>query len=287
MINGSTKIVGIFGYPVKHTASPCMHNAAFQALNLNWAYLPLEVKPELLEIAVKAIVPLNIQGVNITIPHKRNVVPFLDKLSDEAEFIGAVNTIVKKGNKLIGYNTDGEGFIKALEEENISCVGKNVLVLGAGGASYGISRELLSKGVNKLTITNRTFEKAEDLKRRLSGKQFSGKVDTLPLEFSRFKSAIKDVHILINATSMGMKEDEPLLINEDCLNAPLETVVDLIYSPSETQLLKMAKERGIKTMNGLNMLLHQGALSFQLWTGKEAPLEVMRKAVYDKFKISD
>lgn len=287
MINGSTKIVGIFGYPVKHTASPCMHNAAFQALNLNWVYLPFEVKPELLEIAVKAIVPLNIQGVNITIPHKRNVVPFLDKLSDEAEFIGAVNTIVKKGNKLIGYNTDGEGFIKALEEENISCVGKNVLVLGAGGASYGISRELLSKGVNKLTITNRTFEKAEDLKRRLSGKQFSGKVDTLPLEFSRFKSAIKDVHILINATSMGMKEDEPLLINEDCLNAPLETVVDLIYSPSETQLLKMAKERGIKTMNGLNMLLHQGALSFQLWTGKEAPLEVMRKAVYDKFKISD
>lgn len=282
-IDGSTKIIGIFGYPVKHTASPCMHNAAFEALKLNWVYLPFEVKPELLESAVKAIIPLGIQGVNVTIPHKKAVVPFLDELSLEAKFIGAVNTIVRKGNKLVGHNTDGEGFIKALEEEKISYIGKNVLVLGAGGACCGISRQLLLKGVGKLTIANRTLKKAEELKKRLIGKPFSGKVEILPLESSRIKSAFKDTHIFINATSIGMEgSKQPLLINEDCLNASLEAVVDVIYNPFETKLLRIAKKKGVKTMNGLGMLLHQGALSFELWIGKKAPVEVMRKALYKK-----
>lgn len=277
-IDGSTKIVGIFGHPVEHTASPYIHNAAFEALKLNWAYLPFEVAPQLLESAVKAIIPLNIQGVNVTIPHKKAVVPFLDELSPEADFIGAVNTIVKKDDKLIGHNTDGEGFIKALEEEKISLSEKNILILGAGGASYGICRELLSKGVGKLTIANRTLKKAEDLQKLLV------KVDILPLERISLESILKDTNIIINTTSVGMKENDPLLINGDCLTSSLEAVVDIIYSPPETKLLKMAKDKGIKTVNGLSMLLYQGALSFELWTGKKAPIEVMREALREQFK---
>ncbi len=279
IIDGSTKIVGVLGYPVKHTASPCMHNAAFEALNLNWVYLPFEVKPENLELAVKALIPLNIRGVNLTIPHKKAVVPFLDELSPEAEFIGAVNTIVRKGNKLIGHNTDGKGFVRALEEEKISIAGKNILILGAGGASYGISRELFSKGAKKITIANRTLKKAQDLKKLLSG------IEVLPLETTSLKSALKDTTIIINTTSVGMKENDPLLISEDCLTSSLEAVIDLIYSPSQTKLLKAAKNKGIKTLNGLGMLLHQGALSFELWTGKKAPIEVMRKALYKRMDI--
>ena len=281
-IDGSTKIVGIFGYPVAHTASPCMHNAAFKALKLNWEYIPFEVKPQQLELAMKSIISLDIQGVNITIPHKKAVVPFLDELSPEAEFIGAVNTIVRKGNKLIGYNTDGEGFIKALEENKISPKGKNILIIGAGGAACSISRELLLKGARKLRIANRTFKKAEDLKRAFIDKQLSVNIEVLPLEASFLKSAFKDTDIIINTTSVGMKETDSLLIKEEWLDFPIEAVVDLIYNPSETKLLKIARKKAIKTMNGLGMLLHQGALSFQLWTGKKPSIEVMRKALYKK-----
>jgi shikimate dehydrogenase len=282
-IDSSTKIVGIFGCPVRHSASPCMHNAAFKALNLNWKYVTFEVKPEQLESAVKSIVQRDIQGVNVTIPHKIKVVPFMDKLSPEAEFTGAVNTIVRRENKLIGYNTDGEGFMKALEENKISPVEKNILLLGAGGASYGICRQLLLKGAKKITIANRTIEKAEDLQKHLMEKHISGNIETLPLETVSLKSALKDTHILINATSVGMKEDDPVLVNEDCMGSSLETVVDIIYTPAQTKLLRIAKEKGIKIMNGLGMLLHQGALSFELWTGKKAPIEVMRKALHEQF----
>lgn len=291
IIDGNTKIVGILGYPIKHTASPAMHNAAFKALKLNWAYLPLEVKPEKLERVVKALVPINIQGVNVTIPHKKNVIPFLDELSPEAEFIGAVNTIVKKGNKLVGYNTDGEGFMRALEEEKISVSGKNILVMGAGGASHAICYQLALKGAN-LRIYNRTIEKAHDLKGRLEEKQFSPKVESKPVAILTFKSnslkrELEDIQILINATSFGMKADDRFfhLINEDNINPSLEAVVDIIYNPPETKLLKIAKEKGIKTINGLGMLLYQGALSFELWTGKKAPIGVMRETLHKKFKI--
>ena len=282
-INGSTKIVGVFGYPVKHTASPCMHNAAFEAIGLNWVYLPFEVKPELLESAVKALMPINIEGVNLTIPHKKAVVPFLDELSPEAEFIGAVNTIVKKGNKLVGYNTDGQGFIKALEEEKISPEGKSILILGAGGAANAIIYQLLVEGAKRIIVANRTVEKAKAL-----GKHFKekGKIEVLHLDNS-MKSSIKDIDILINTTSVGMKEADLLLVDEDVLAKSLEAVVDIIYSPLETKLLRTAKKKGIKTVNGLGMLLHQGALSFELWTGKKAPMKVMRKALYKKFKIQN
>ncbi|MDD5454569.1 MAG: shikimate dehydrogenase [Candidatus Ratteibacteria bacterium] len=277
-IDGSTKIVGVFGWPVEHTASPRMHNVAFEALDLNWVYLPFEVKPDMLEPAVKAIIPLNIRGVNLTIPHKKDVIPFLDELSSEAQFIGTVNTIVKKGNKLIGYNTDGQGFMRALEENKISVLGKKVLILGAGGASFGISRELILKGADKLFVANRTLKRTEDLKKML------GEIEVLPLEKDSLKSVLKGADIVINTTSVGMKKDDRLLISENWLGPSIEAVVDIIYSPPETKLLRMARKKNIKTINGLDMLLHQGALSFELWTGKKAPIEVMRKALYKKFK---
>ena len=240
----------------------------FKILGITTVYSPHKVKGE-----------DYIKGVNITIPHKRNVVRFMDELSAEAEFIGAVNTIVRKGDKLVGYNTDGQGFMKSLEEEKISLAKKNILILGAGGASFGICRELLSKGIKKLTVANRTFKRAEDLQKLLV------RIDILPLDRTSLESVVRDTNIIINTTSVGMKQDDPLLINENCITSSLEAVVDIIYSPLETKLLKIAKNRGVKTVNGLNMLLHQGALSFKLWTGKKAPVEVMGKALHNKFKI--
>lgn len=284
-IDGSTRIVGVFGYPIKHTASPPMHNAAFRALNLNWVYLPFEVRPDMLESAVKAIGALNIQGMNVTIPHKRGVLQFMDGLSPEAEFIGAVNTIINKNGKLVGHNTDGEGFIRALKEENILPTEKNILILGAGGASYGISRQLFLEGAKKIEIANRTFKKAEDLKRQLIQYFPSGNVEIFPLEAPYLESAMRRVDILINATSVGMKPDEHPIVREEWLDSPFDAVVDLIYNPPLTPLLKIAKEKGLKVINGLSMLLHQGALSFKLWTGREAPLEVMREELYNQFKM--
>jgi len=278
-INGSTKIVGVFGYPIKHTASPAMHNAAFQALGLNWAYLPFEIPPPNLALAVGGLIPLNIQGVNLTIPHKREVLPFLDKLSEEAEFVGAVNTIVIEKGKLVGYDTDGEGLINALKEENIPVRDARILVLGAGGAAWGITREFFREGAREVKVANRTLSKAEDLKKQVKKYLSQAKMEILPLQPASVEEAIKDADILINATSVGMQTSDPLLLDSKLLHPRLKVVYDMIYNPPETPLLKAAREKGIKAINGLGMLLHQGAVSFKLWTGVEPPLEVMRKAL--------
>lgn len=267
-INGKTSITGIFGYPIEHTFSPAMHNAAFSNLGMNYCYIPFLVSPEHLADAVNSIMALNMRGVNITIPHKQSVMPMLDEIKEEAAFIGAVNTIVNSKGKLIGDNTDGRGFIKSLEENGIAINGKDVLIHGAGGASRAVSYYLCKEAKN-FFLYGRSPEKVERL------------VDDLKIIYSNVSSVrnIKDIErydIIINATPLGMKSDDPLPFDLSLLRST-QTVCDLIYT--KTRFIEKAAEQGCTVIDGMGMLLWQGALSFELWTGKQPDIHVMRKAL--------
>ena len=272
-ITGKTKITGIFGYPVEHTLSPAMHNAAFKALGLDYCYVPFQVHPEYLRDAVRAIRSLNLCGINVTVPHKENVISLLDEIHEEASFVGAVNTIVNRHGKLIGYNTDGKGFIKMLAENRISSAGKNILIIGAGGASRSISYYLCQDS-KTLQIYNRTRKRAlklvRDLKRICSNVSLCENI-----------SQIKDFHMIINATSLGLKNDDPSPFDTSLLKKN-QIICDLIYK--RTRLLKEASRKGCKVIDGSGMLLWQGMLAFELWTGKRPPAKVMRNALKSSIK---
>ncbi|MEK6690960.1 MAG: shikimate dehydrogenase [Nitrospirota bacterium] len=277
MITGMTKIVGIFGYPIEHTLSPFMHNAAFEALGLDYCYIPFSVHPDNLRSAAAAIRILNIVGVNITIPHKEAIIPYLDGLDREAELIGAVNTVLNKDGKLIGYNTDGRGFIKSLKEEGgVNPKGESVMIIGAGGAARAIAFSLAIEGVDKIFINDIISEKAKELSCAVSTK-----TSTEAIHIKDLKEGIGETDVLINATPLGMKKKDPLPIATDLLSQGL-FVYDIVYNPPETSLLREAKKRCSKTLGGLGMLLYQGALSFKIWTGIEPPVDVMRKAIESK-----
>ncbi|MEK6657830.1 MAG: shikimate dehydrogenase [Nitrospirota bacterium] len=279
-ITGKTKIVGIFGYPIEHTFSPLMHNAAFSALGLDYCYIPFEVQPKDLKSAVEGIRALNIRGVNITVPHKEAVIKYLDELSKEAKLIGAVNTIENRGGKLIGHNTDGRGFIKSLWDDAKTRVkGKSVLLVGAGGAGKGIAVSCALEGASEIIIANRTIKKADELVRYLKRNFKKTKFSAIPLDRHELAKVIAGADILINSTSVGLKGKGLLPISQKDLHRDL-VIYDLIYNPQITPLLKIARRAGVKkAVNGLGMLIHQGALAFQIWTGKKPPVDVMKKAV--------
>jgi shikimate dehydrogenase len=264
-ISGKTTITGIFGYPIEHTLSPAMHNAAFEATGLNYCYVPFLVHPDGLENAVKAIRSMNIRGINITVPHKEKVMQFLDEIREEAMFIGAVNTIVNTDDRLIGFNTDGRGFMKSLSESGISVKDKDILIIGAGGAARAAGYYLCMEA-RSLTLYGRTQSKVE----RLAGdlRKVGDVVSTIDN-----LSDIKRFHMIINATPLGLKHDDPLPFDANILGKE-QIVCDLIYK--NTRLLKEASEKGCSIVNGLGMLLWQGALAFELWTGKMPPIDVMR-----------
>jgi shikimate dehydrogenase len=267
-ITGRTKITGIFGSPVDHTLSPAMQNAAFEALGLDYCYMPFPVHPDNLADAVQSIRALNIAGVNITVPHKEKVMALLDTIDKEALFIGAVNTIVNAEGRLDGYNTDGRGFMQSLDEKGISVQNKKILITGAGGASRAVSYYLCMKADN-VFLYGRTKMKVDKLAADL--KQINNNVSTVGSTYN-----IGEYDIVINATPLGLKEDDPLPFDTEQLKSE-QVVCDLIYK--ETRLLKEASRKGCVTMNGLGMLLWQGVLAFELWTGKKPPVEVMRNAL--------
>ncbi len=281
-IEGTTKIVGVIGYPIKHSASPVMHNAAFKSLGLDYVYLPFEVRPGRIGEAAKALTSLGMVGINVTIPHKETIRPYLNEISREAELIGAVNTVVVRDDKLIGYNTDGQGFIASLREDGKDTVkGKTLLVLGAGGAAKAVVTQAALEGAGKILVIDKFKEKAEQIVHNLGKNIPSGKAQAVPLE--ELKTKLREADFLINATPVGMNPDDPLIIDPGWLSSSL-LVFDLVYNLGETKLMKAAREKGCRVVGGLGMLAHQGAISFQLWTGKEAPLQVMRKALEEKFQ---
>lgn len=267
-LSGKTTITGIFGYPVEHTLSPAMHNAAFEHLSLDYCYVPFSVRPEFLGNAVTAIRALNLRGVNVTVPHKEKIMSFLDKVDKEASFIGAVNTILNSDGALTGYNTDGRGFIGALSEAEISTARKTIMILGAGGASKSISYYLSEKAA-KLLIFDIDKDKAVRLAKDLGSIRSN-------VEYTDSISDLNGIDILINATPLGLKDADlspvPVsLITQDMI------VCDLIYR--DTPLLTAAAAKGCKTMNGIGMLLHQGVLAFEIWTGIPPPVDIMRNAI--------
>ena len=278
-ITGKTKVFGIFGDPVAHSLSPRMHNAAFEALSLPFCYLPFEVSPGALERATRAILALGIKGINVTIPHKETIIPFLDRLASTAERSGAVNTIEVSSGALIGHNTDGNGFVASLLEKGVDPAGKRIFILGAGGAARGVAVALAEKGAEEITFVNRTVDRAKHLAERLVSLIPGLKVSFLGTDFKKpdLRRGERPI-LLINATPLGMKKEDSLPFPESLLDSSW-IVADLIYRPYETPLLLAAKKRGANIIPGIGMLLHQGALSFEIWTKESAPIQVMREAL--------
>jgi shikimate dehydrogenase len=281
-ISGKSKVYGIIGDPVEQSISPTVHNAAFKKMGIDSIYVPLLVKSENLPQAIASMKALNLMGLNVTIPHKINVIPLLDKLDAVAQEIGAVNTIVNRNGNLEGYNTDGAGFIKALSINGIAVENKNVIIIGAGGTARAISFALAEKGAS-LTIINRTVTKALELVKSFSS-HHNWKLNVLEFNTRNLLSAIKDADILINATNIGMGNYQDIsLVNATSLKSKM-VVCDVIYNPGKTRLLQAAELNGARIVNGMEMFIQQAALSFEKWTGVKAPIEIMREEALNALK---
>ncbi|MGB8234159.1 MAG: shikimate dehydrogenase [Methanobacterium sp.] len=282
MITGKTSVFGIIGDPVEHSLSPAMHNAAFEKLCLDNIYVPFLVKAEELEDAIKGAHAMGIKGLNVTIPHKTEVINYLDYLDIAAGLIGAVNTIEFGENGAIGHNTDGIGAIRAIEEIT-SVKNKKFIILGAGGAARAVSFQLFLSGAKSLTISNRTVEKADVLRDDLVEKLDNDvKVIDMGLELEQ---ELKDTDILINTTPIGMYPNinQKPLITADMIHKSL-IVNDIVYNPLKTGLILEAEKAVAKTIYGIKMLMYQGIESFKIWTGIEPPIEVFEKALITEMK---
>lgn len=267
-LDGTTQLVGVFGSPITHTASPAMHNAAFAALNMNWVYIAAHVEPVHLRNALIGIRDMNFRGVNLTVPHKILALDLMDEIDPEARQLGAVNTVVVADGRLVGHNTDGYGFTKAIQEDfNLTLAGKRIVILGAGGAGRALAVQCLREGAAAVIVANRT-----------PGKTTGIPCQSIPLEPATVADALCQADLLVNATSVGLKDDDTLGLPASAFRREL-CVYDTIYRPAETQLLRQAAAAGARTSNGLSMLLHQGARSFEIWTGRKPPLAVMRRAL--------
>lgn len=277
MITGKTKKIGILGWPLGHSLSPLMHNAAFTALDLDYVYVPLPVQPENLAQAVAGLKAMDFTGANVTIPHKVAIMSYLDEIDPSAQFVGAVNTILIKEGKCIGYNTDSQGFIQSLTRKSVTIRGKKAVVIGAGGAARAVASGLIQNGIHQITIGARNSLKAQEFTNFFPNfKNLLG----CNWQDSTFTNQVKECDILINSTPIGMstseKEELPILwenVNQDA------TICDLIYNPPMTAFLNSAQIRGYRIVNGAGMLVEQGALAFELWTDKQAPRTIMSNIV--------
>jgi shikimate dehydrogenase len=253
-----------------------MHNAAFKKLNMDSCYVPFAVDPADLGGAVKAIVPLGIRGLNITVPHKEKVIAYLDGLSEEARLIGAVNTIQIANGKMIGHNTDGRGFIRSLREDaGFQPDGKTILLIGSGGAARAVGFSLALAGAGKIALydvdAGKAFALARDMRKK-TGREADA------VDAGSLARAAETADCLINATPLGLRKNDPLPLRKEHLRKH-HLVCDLVYNPPETPFLKAAKDRGARRLPGIGMLLYQGVIAFELWTGVSAPVTVMKKAL--------
>lgn len=281
MISGKTKLTGFFAKPASHSLSPLMHNLAFSHWGIDAVYLAFEVDQTNLRQAVESIRTLDMLGVNVSMPNKTAVLAYLDQLSPEAELIGAVNTIVHQEQRLIGYNTDGMGFVRSVNETGHPIKNQKIVVLGAGGAAKAIVVQMALEGAQEITIykrLNATFLPLKEYFVKVSEKtgcpiRLHGYADESQLALD-----LSQANLLINATDIGMgsKKDQLPIADVKLLHSQL-AVFDLIYSPSETRLIQEAKKMGIKAYNGLGMLIHQGAIAFELWTHREMPVQNIRE----------
>jgi shikimate dehydrogenase len=283
-VNYKFELVGVFGYPVAENPTCVMQEAAFAELGLQWRYLTIEVKPEALADAVKGLRAMNFQGINLTIPHKVAVMSLLDEISPDAAQIGAVNTVRRAGDRLIGENTDGKGFLRGVREEGgLDPRGSHVVVLGAGGAARAITVELALAGAARLTVVNRSVERGQalvaDLKARTGANaHFEPWLKTYAVG--------READILVNATSIGLFPDVGAMPDVDLAAVrPDLLVCDVVPNPPETRLVQAARGMGLKTLTGLPMLVYQGAIGFEMWTGRQAPEAAMKRALEEAFAV--
>ena len=280
-ITGHTELIGLMAYPIRHSSSPAMHNAAFAKLGLDYAYLAFEVDNDSLEGAVQGIRSLKLVGSNVSMPNKTVVHKYLDKLSPAAEMCGAVNTIVNEDGVLTGHITDGTGYMMSLKDNGVDVIGKKMTIVGAGGAATAIEIQAALDGVAEISIFNRKDEfwaNAEETVRKINEKT-NCKAQLFDLaDLDKLKEEIASSYLFTNATGMGMKplEGQTYFPDKSFLRPDL-IVSDVVYYPRETELLRMAKEVGCKTMNGLGMMLFQGAAAFKMWTGEDMPIEYMKE----------
>lgn len=279
-LTGRTRVVAVFGHPVRHSLSPGMQNAAFRELILDYVYVPFSVSPEDLPAALGAVRALGMVGANLTIPHKERAVALVDSVSDEARRIGSVNTVHNVDGELRGYSTDGEGFMRALEAEGKSAEGSRAVLLGAGGSARAVAYALAAKGAT-VTVLNRTAIRGDELVSELNGVLPEGRppLRSVALNGPDARREISDADLLVNCTSVGMHPDtDNQPIPSEWMHERL-FVYDLIYNPLKTRLLVAAQAAGARTANGVGMLVHQGAIAFEIWTGLKPPTDVMEQAV--------
>ena len=279
-ISGSTTLVGVIGNPVKHSLSPVILNAAFREAKMNWVYTAFETPEEKLADAISGIRALGIAGLSVTMPHKASVCPLLDEISDSAKTLQAVNCIVNDAGNLKGHNTDGDGFLDAVKHDaGMDIAGKKVLVIGSGGSARSIIHSLGKAGAREIAVMNRTKKKAFD------ALELAGPVGRY-VEENEISEVVSEADLVINATPIGMSD------TRNTTNFPIEPnlftkgqlAVDLIYHPISTPWMKALRDREVEAHGGLSMLIFQAARAFKLWTGKEAPVDAMRKAALDEIE---
>lgn len=284
-INSKTILTGLFASPSAHSVSPIIHNNAFEKLGLNYAYLSFEVGKDNLKDAVQSIKTLNMRGVNLSMPNKKEVIQYLDEISETAELSKSVNTIVNDNGILKGYSTDGKGFFKSLEEEKIFIKDKNITILGTGGASIAIISQVVFEGIKNIFVFKRdkNWKEQKKILDNIASKT-NCNIELNSLEDKNIlKKKIEESDLLINATSVGMKENISLIEDKSFFRKDL-TVCDIIYNPAKTKLLQIAEKEGCKIINGIGMLLYQGALSFELWTNKKMPVDYIKEIIFNHFK---
>ncbi|MDH6364179.1 shikimate dehydrogenase [Enterococcus sp. PF1-24] len=282
-ITGHTRLVGLFATPIRHSISPMIHNTGFETLGIDAVYLAFDLGTERIERGIDSIRNLEMLGANLSMPNKIAALPYMDELSEAAQLVGAINTIVNQNGKLIGYITDGTGFMRNLEDLQVEVIGKKMTIIGAGGAATAIIVQAALDGVKEIAVYNRKDEFYEKIQAKLTYISEKTNCKIHLNDLANQENLAQDVAesvLLTNATGVGMQPNvEVSPINDFDIIRENLAVVDIIYNPRETKLLKAAKARGAKTANGLGMLLYQGAAAFELWTGQELPIDLVKPII--------
>lgn len=283
-LNDSPPLYGVIGFPVAHSLSPAMQLAGFSAQGIEAQYVRVEISPEELTSTIQTMKQLPFAGWNCTLPHKIDLANMVDDRGDSSLLLGGVNTVVNEGGKLTGFNTDGQGWVRAIREDfSLDVRDLRILIAGTGGAGQALARQAAAEGCERLVLANRSVDKAQALAEELREKFVSEKLlgahdrlQAIPLEPGALAEELDSIDLIVNGTSLGLKPTDPAVI-PDRLLQPHHCVYDTIYKP--TRLQEAARNGGARVANGLSMLLHQGALSLELWTGRPAPLDAMRQAL--------
>lgn len=283
-----TRLVGVIGWPIEHSLSPAMQNAALREMSLNWVYLAFAVEPERVGEAMDGVRGLGLVGLNVTIPHKSAVIEHLDEIDDAVAALGVANTIVRGENgKLTGYTTDGAGFIRSMREAGHEVDGREVTIIGAGGAARAVAHACAEAGAGGLTVINRTPAKAEAVAELVRETTGLSRVEAGPVEGAEAEEAVGGADVVVDCTSVGMYPHHEVapVVPGSWLHAG-QVVADLTYNPLETAMLRAAGQAGAATVDGAGMLVHQGAIALQHWCGRQPPVETMRRALLAQLGVT-